>query len=131
MKLDLAHLRQEYQRAQLTLNEVEAMPLNQFTSWFQEAKAAGIPEPNAMSLATVVDNRPSLRIVLLKQVDERGFIFFTNYQSRKGKEMEENPRAALTFFWGELERQVRIEGWVEKVERTLSEILLPVPGKGK
>ena len=130
MKLDLANLRKEYQLAELNLEDVAPLPLDQFAHWFQEAKTAEILEPNAMSLATVAHQRPSLRIVLLKHVDERGFIFFTNYNSRKGQEIQENPRAALTFFWGELERQVRIEGWIEKVDRSLSESYFQSRGRG-
>jgi len=121
MKLDLASLRKEYKRAALLEHQVLEHPLEQFSSWFAEAEKAAVPEPNAMALATVQDQQPSLRIVLLKHLDEKGFIFFSNYDSRKGKELEKNPHAALTFFWAELERQVRIEGRVEKVSAALSD----------
>jgi pyridoxamine 5'-phosphate oxidase len=91
-------------------------PIRQFQSWFREAEATRMREPTAMTLATATpDGRPSARIVLLKAVDDRGFVFFTNYQSRKGGELERNPWAALVFYWGDLERQVRVEGRVEKV----------------
>ena len=92
-------------------------PFLQFGRWFSEAQAAQLPEPNAMSLCTVDEHgRPSARIVLLKEVDARGFVFYTNYDSRKGRELAAHPRAALLFFWAELERQVRIEGGVEQVD---------------
>ena len=121
MKLDLASLRKEYKMASLLEHQVLEHPLEQFSAWFKEAEQAEVPEPNAMALATVLDQQPSLRIVLLKHLDKKGFIFFSNYESRKGKELEKNPHAALTFFWAELERQVRIEGSVEKVSGDLSD----------
>jgi pyridoxamine 5'-phosphate oxidase len=102
------------------LNETSAAknPFQQFGQWFQDALSAGIQDANAMTLATVShEGRPAARMVLLKDADEQGFVFFTNYQSRKGTELTENPCAALLFFWSELERQVRIEGIVEKVSR--------------
>ncbi|MCU0449593.1 MAG: pyridoxamine 5'-phosphate oxidase [Bernardetiaceae bacterium] len=119
--LNLADLRQEYTRQTLSEAEVLPDPLAQFNRWFEEALAAQLPEPSAMNLATVgADGRPSSRIVLLKVVD-RGFVFFTNYLSRKGLEMEQRPWAALNFYWAELERQVRIEGPVAPCEPELSE----------
>ncbi len=91
-------------------------PFAQFQAWFDTALAAGLPEPNAMTLATATpDGRPSARMVLIKGVDSRGFVFYTNYESRKGRELEANPWAALVFYWPELERQIRIEGRVERV----------------
>ena len=90
-------------------------PVVEFERWFRAAQDAGLPEPNAMSLATVAGDRPSVRTVLLKRFDESGFVFFTNYESRKGRELAANPQAALCFTWLELHRQVRIEGTVGKV----------------
>jgi pyridoxamine 5'-phosphate oxidase len=112
----IAALRLDYSRASLGEHEVAADPLTQFEVWFDQARNAGIAEPNAMSLATVAANgRPSSRIVLIKQFDADGFVWFTNYASRKGHELEVNPFAALLFHWIGLERQVRIEGRVEKI----------------
>lgn len=112
----LADLRNEYAREELDEKSVDTDPIRQFQAWMEEALAAKLPEPTAMTLATVNGRgRPSARIVLLKGVDARGFVFFTNYQSRKGKELAANPLAALTFLWKELERQVRIEGQAERV----------------
>ena len=113
---NLAEIRKEYSKATLDLTNVAKDPINQFTKWFDEAIKAKVLEPNAMSLATVSnDNRPSCRIVLLKGIEENKFLFYTNYQSHKGKELENNPVCALTFFWPELERQVRIEGIADRV----------------
>ncbi len=115
-KMPIADLRRDYSHATLSELEVHPDPIRQFATWFQQALDAQLHEPNAMGLATVdVSGRPSLRIVLLKDFDERGFTFYTNYQSRKGAELLQNPHAALTFHWHELERQVRIEGRVERV----------------
>jgi pyridoxamine 5'-phosphate oxidase len=112
---ELAHLRAEYALKTLDEREVDRDPLKQFGVWMVEAIHAKVPEPTAMTLATVdAGGRPSARIVLLKGVDPRGFVFFTNYQSRKGRELAANPFAALTFLWKELERQLRIEGRIEK-----------------
>ena len=114
--MSIADLRKDYSRASLSENDVAADPVVQFSTWFNEALKAEIPEPNAMSIATVgTDGRPSSRIVLLKQVDAGGFTWFTNYHSRKGRDIEEHPYVALLFHWVELERQVRIEGRVEQV----------------
>jgi pyridoxamine 5'-phosphate oxidase len=102
--------------AGLSESDVDPDPLAQFGRWFDEATAAGVYEPEAVALATAsADGAPSARMVLMKGFDERGFRFFTNYESRKGRELEENPRAALLFHWKELARQVRIEGPVERV----------------
>ncbi|KKL37186.1 pyridoxamine 5'-phosphate oxidase [Burkholderia contaminans FFH2055] len=111
----LADLRINYSRASLDEADVAHDPFAQFDRWFKEALAAKLPEPNTMTLATVgEDGRPSARIVLIKGVDERGFVFFTNYESRKGRDLAAHPQAALLFYWIELERQVRIEGRIEK-----------------
>ena len=112
----LADIRKSYERAELSEQASHADPLQQFEQWLQEAIAAEIPEPNAMTLATVASNlRPSTRVVLIKGYDERGISWFTNYESRKGQELAGNPYAALQFHWVELERVVRIEGVVEKI----------------
>ncbi len=114
--VDLAALRNDYSLKTLDESQVDRDPLKQFGVWMVEAIHAQLPEPTAMTLATVGANgRPSGRIVLLKGLDPRGFVFYTNYESRKGRELAEHPVAALTFLWKELERQVRIEGEVEKV----------------
>ena len=115
----VADLRKDYGQASLNETEVLDDPMLQFTQWFEQALKAEVNEPNAMSVATVAANgRPSSRIVLVKQFDERGFTWYTNYDSRKGQELEDNQYASLLFFWSELERQVRIEG---RVERTSNE----------
>ena len=115
--LDLAGLRTEYKRASLDERDVARDPFAQFAHWFGEASAAAVPEPNAMTLATCdAQGRPAARIVLVKDVDDRGFTFYTNYESRKGREIAANPYASLLFFWPELERQVRIEGRIEQVD---------------
>ena len=112
----IADLRKSYERAELDENASQADPLKQFEQWLQEAIAAQLPEPNAMTLATVdAQLRPSTRVVLIKGLDERGIVWYTNYQSRKGQALAGNPYAALQFHWVELERVVRIEGRVEKV----------------
>lgn len=114
--MSLADLRREYTLASLDLTEVDPDPFVQFTQWFDEAQRAEVLEPNAMTLATADANgRPSARVVLLKEVTPRGFVFFTDYRSRKGIELAANPRAGLCFFWKELERQVRIVGTVERL----------------
>jgi len=114
----IADLRRHYTRATLDESDVDADPIAQFTRWFAEARASLLEEPNAMTLATATaDGRPSARIVLLKGVDARGFVFFTDYRSRKGAELAANPRAALVFHWMELERQVRVVGTVRVVSR--------------
>jgi len=112
----LGSLRRDYRRAELLEDDVDADPIAQFQRWFDEAMAAGVAEPNAMTLATASPSgEPSARIVLLKGLGPDGFVFFTSYDSAKGREMAANPRAALVFFWKELERQVRIEGDVSQV----------------
>ncbi|WP_343583923.1 pyridoxamine 5'-phosphate oxidase [Herbaspirillum sp.] len=120
--MSIADLRKDYSRASLSELEVAADPVDQFAIWFDEATKAQIPEPNAMSVATVgSDGRPSSRIVLIKQFDQHGFTWFTNYDSRKGKEAAANPYVALLFHWVELERQVRIEGKLERVSKEESD----------
>jgi pyridoxamine 5'-phosphate oxidase len=115
-------MRSEYARGGLAEADVDADPVVQFGRWFEQAESAGLLEPTAMTLATSTpDGRPSARMVLLRGFDERGFCFYTNYESRKGGELAANPRAALVFWWGELERQVRIEGRVERTSRSESE----------
>jgi pyridoxamine 5'-phosphate oxidase len=114
--LDLAALRRDYALATLDERDVDADPIRQFERWFADAAAARVPEPNAMTLSTATrDGVPSARIVLLKGVDANGFAFYTDYRSRLGAELAENPLAALTFLWKEIERQVRITGSVSRV----------------
>jgi pyridoxamine 5'-phosphate oxidase len=120
--LDLAALRRDYALATLDERDVDADPIRQFERWFADAAAARVPEPNAMTLSTATrDGVPSARIVLLKGVDANGFAFYTDYRSRKGAELAENPLAALTFLWKEIERQVRIAGAVSRVSAGESE----------
>ena len=115
--VDPASLRTDYRRASLDAADVDADPIRQFSAWYDAAAAAEVPEVNAMTLATVdADGRPSARIVLLRGADERGFTFYTNFRSRKGRELDARPDAALLFFWPQLERQVRIEGRVARAE---------------
>lgn len=114
--MNIADLRQEYMRARLDETEVARDPFEQFNRWFDEAIKAEHQMLNAMTLATVsAEGRPSARIVLLKGVDNGGFVFFTNYKSRKGRELTANPAAALVLYWSELEREVRIDGRIKKV----------------
>ncbi|QLE57794.1 pyridoxamine 5'-phosphate oxidase [Nostoc sp. TCL26-01] len=118
----IADLRKDYTLESLSETEADPNPFIQFKKWFEQALAAQLPEPNAMTLATTTpDGKPSARMVLLKDFDERGFVFFTNYNSRKGQELAENPQAAIVFWWAELERQVRILGTVEKVSESESD----------
>jgi pyridoxamine 5'-phosphate oxidase len=121
-RLDLSTIRREYGRGELLESQVLADPIAQFGRWFAEAEATEAIEPNAMTLATVdVTGAPSARIVLLKGVEADGFVFYTSYASRKGRELDANPRAVLVFYWRTLERQVRVEGRVEKTSRAESE----------
>ncbi|MGV3756554.1 MAG: pyridoxamine 5'-phosphate oxidase [Verrucomicrobiota bacterium] len=120
--MPISDLRREYSLGSLRRKDLLPDPIGQFRAWFDAATAAGILEPNAMTLSTVTsEGKPSARIVLLKAVDARGFSFFTNYESRKGRELAANPHAALTFLWKEMERQVRVEGTVTKVSAEESE----------
>ncbi len=117
----LAEMRETYLRGGLDETNAHPDPLIEFELWFADAVSAGLKEPNAMTLATVkADGRPAARIVLLKEVEKGDFIFYTNYESRKGRELQAAPFAALIFYWGELERQVRVEGVVERVSRQQS-----------
>ena len=116
MKINLYNTRQEYKRARFSLKDSHVDPLMQFQLWFNEAIHAKVKEPTAMNVATVdEDGAPSSRIVLLKEVNDRGFVFFTNYTSRKGQAIAHENRVALNFFWPELERQIRIEGKTYKL----------------
>jgi pyridoxamine 5'-phosphate oxidase len=122
MDMELASLRESYTKGGLGERDLRKNPFEQFRLWFEQAQAAQIVEPNAMTLATATpDGIPSARMVLLKGFDERGFAFFTNYESQKGRELAENPHAALVFYWAELERQVRITGTVTKTSPEESE----------
>jgi pyridoxamine 5'-phosphate oxidase len=117
----LADLRKEYSKATLDVSSVLKNPLRQFEKWFAEATESGVPEPNAMTVSTVrAGGTPSSRILLLKGIEFDKFVFYTNYQSSKGKELEANPACALTFFWPELERQVRVEGTAARVSEQRS-----------
>ena len=122
MTQSIANIRNEYKLYGLLEKDVHENPLKQFEKWFEEVIKSDIDESNAMVLSTSVSNFPSSRIVLLKGIDAHGFVFFTNYHSKKGKNMEINPHVSLTFFWKELERQVRVEGLVEKVSAEESDI---------
>ncbi|MGO2135583.1 pyridoxamine 5'-phosphate oxidase [Marinobacter sp.] len=119
--MDIGDMRRDFESEGLDREALSGDPVEQFETWFGDAREAGILEPNAMSLATAgVDSMPDLRTVLLKYFDERGFVFYTNYESRKAQELRENPKAALLFPWIGLNRQVRIQGKVEKVSKTES-----------
>lgn len=123
MNQSIADIRKDYKLRSLMEEDVSSDPIQQFTNWWSEAVNSKIDEVNAMTLATATpDGIPSARIVLLKGLSKDGFLFFTNYDSQKGKELAANPKAALVFFWKELERQVRIEGTVEKVSEADSEV---------
>lgn len=116
MNANVADLRKDYQLQGLSETDSDRNPFKQFQVWFDQALAAQLPEPNAMTVATVTKSgNPRARVVLLKNFDERGFVFYTNYHSHKGQELADNPQAAIAFWWAELERQVRIEGRVLKV----------------
>ena len=118
----ISDMRKVYQLQSLHRKDLDVNPITQFKNWWQQAVESKIEEPNAMVLATCdVSGKPSARIVLLKEIKDNGFVFFTNYQSRKGKEIEVNPFVSLLFFWKELERQVRIEGEIKKIPNTESD----------
>ena len=120
--MSIADIRRTYSHARLDESNVSADPAAEFDLWFKQAVEAKVLEPNAMALATSTpEGTPSVRMVLLKGYDERGFVFFTDYRSRKGLELTNNPRAALAFYWGELERQVRITGSVERTSQEESD----------
>jgi pyridoxamine 5'-phosphate oxidase len=119
---DPSKLRRDYNRGALLESDLTPDPIEQFSKWFADATSAGAAEPNAMTVATAdASGKPSARTMLLKGFDARGFVFYTNYSSRKGKELGDNPQAALLFFWPAHERQVRVEGTIEKVSRQESE----------
>ena len=121
--MDIASIRKDYQFQSLDITDAAASPILQFEKWWQEAISSSIEEVNAMTLATInEDGKPSARIVLLKGFDEQGFVFFTNYQSSKGKALSSNPYASLVFFWKELERQVRVDGSCVRVSEEESDI---------
>lgn len=130
MDHNIAKLRQDYNFKGLHEHDLDPNPFTQFKLWFDEALSASVIEPNAMLLSTVSNGRPSARIVLLKDLDQSGFTFFTNYESKKAKEMETDPFVSLTFFWKELERQVRIEGKVEKTSDSESSEYFAVRPRG-
>ena len=122
MTVNIADIRKNYSQKKLSEKKADANPMKQFAKWWKQAAASKIDEVNAMTLATASqDGVPAARIVLLKGVDENGFIFFTNYESFKGQQLTENPKACLVFFWKELERQVRITGLVEKISAAASD----------
>jgi pyridoxamine 5'-phosphate oxidase len=122
MHRNIADIRRDYSHKSLSESDVDANPIKQFASWWDEAVHSKIDEVNAMTLATAsVDALPSARIVLLKEFNEKGFIFFTNYESYKARQMAENPKACLVFFWKELERQVRVTGLIEKINAKQSD----------
>lgn len=122
MDISVADLRKEYTFQGLKETDADPNPFQQFRKWFDQALAAQLPEPNAMTLATATqDCKPRARMVLLKSFDERGFVFYTNYESQKGQELADNPQASLVFWWAELERQVRIDGRIEKVSDQTSD----------
>jgi len=117
----IQNLRQDYRAAELAEADVDKSPILQFEKWFKQALDAQLYEPNVMTLATAdLSGKPSARVLLLKEFDEKGFVFYTNYASAKGKQLDENPQAAMVFFWAELERQVRIEGSISKVSEEAS-----------
>jgi pyridoxamine 5'-phosphate oxidase len=117
-KIIIQDLRKNYKLKSLDQKDVLENPYEQFSLWFEEAMSSQLPEPNAMILATATkDGKPSVRTLLLKGFDEKGFIFYTNYESRKGRELAENNKASILFFWPELERQIRLEGTVNKISQ--------------
>src|SRR5687768_2469016 len=123
MVLHAGDMQREYSLAGLDESDLDADPIRQFGQWFVEAQAAEVSEPNAMVLATAsADGEPAARIVLLKGFDERGFLFYSNYESPKGRDLAQNPRVALTFYWAQLERQVRISGLAERISRDESRV---------
>ena len=120
--MDLHNIREDYSKRELSESECDSNPITQFEQWLQEAMHSQVNEPTAVNVSAVgEDGRPNSRMVLLKEVNPQGFVFFTNYHSRKGRALEANPYAALTFFWPELERQVRIEGRVQKLDEAASD----------
>jgi pyridoxamine 5'-phosphate oxidase len=121
-QLSLAQLRQEYSKHELDVHMIHKNPVDQFSTWFKEALEAQIPEPNAFTLSTVgQDGYPSGRVLLLKEIFQHTFVFYTNYRSHKAMELEKSPKASMTFLWLELQRQIRIKGDVSKIDRNISE----------
>ncbi len=119
---NLHHMRENYESGELDISGVYPSPMQQFAFWFEAAGNAGIEEPNAMVLSTVdADHRPSSRVVLLKEFNDNGFVFFTNYASKKGLDILSNPNACLNFWWGKLERQIRISGTISKIAEAASD----------
>lgn len=115
-KIDISQLRREFNSGSFSAKNADKSPFKQFDKWLTDSETAGFLDPNAVTVATVgKDGMPSMRVVLLKSFDERGFVFYTNYESKKGREMERSPLASMLFFWDKLERQIRIEGKIEKV----------------
>jgi pyridoxamine 5'-phosphate oxidase len=130
-RLSLADLRENYRIGELNEQNCGTNPIVQFEQWISDAQRADLKEPNAMVLSTATrDGRPSARVLLLKEVSDLGFVFYTNYSSRKARELETNPFAALTFYWPELERQVRVEGQVRRTSRQQSEAYFQTRPKG-
>lgn len=121
MNRDISHIRKDYIKDSLDIDNADKNPLKQFNNWFLAAQQKNLLDYNAMVLSTVSDGKPSARVVLLKGLLNEGFVFYTNYNSRKGKELEENKNVSLTFFWPEFERQVRVEGIAEKVSEEMSD----------
>ncbi|MEO1450451.1 MAG: pyridoxamine 5'-phosphate oxidase [Bacteroidota bacterium] len=130
IRKSVADIRKDYLADSLEREALAEHPVAQFQRWFERAVKAEVNEPNAMALATRAGDRIAQRIVLLKGFDERGFVFYTNYESRKGQELAEHPQAALCFFWPELEQQIRIEGTVHKAEASLSDQYYQSRGRG-
>ena len=130
MNHKIANIRCEYSLKGLHESDLDPNPVNQFNKWFEEVLKSELSEPNAMLLSTVSDGRPAGRIVLLKGVDQDGFSFYTNYESKKGKDIENNPQVGLTFFWKELERQIRIEGRIEKTSAQDSDDYFAIRPRG-
>lgn len=130
MSKRIEDMRQKYGEISLSPENVNPNPFQQFQDWFRVASESEILEPNAMTLATAVDGKPAARIVLLKGIDDKGLIFYTNYESHKGQELIKNPQAALIFYWDTLHRQVRIEGKVEKVSKKVSDAYFQKRPKG-
>lgn len=131
MLLDLGDLREDYNKDELSLQDTALEPFTQFENWFASAQQSEVREPNAMTLATIAANgRPKARIVLLKHVDKDGLLFYTNYDSQKGQDLIANPVASLVFFWDALQRQVRIEGTVEKISAEASRVYFQSRPKG-
>lgn len=130
IRKQVADMRTDYSLHHLEETQAHADPIRQFEAWFEAATASEVLEPNAMTLATSVKGQPSARIVLLKGFDEKGFVFYTNYQSRKGQELTTNPQAALVFFWPQVERQIRIEGIVRKIDPAESDAYFESRDKG-